>query len=110
MSEKTFRPMLTYSDECHHIGSGQGQALMSRIRAKYIYGLSATPGRSDRLDNIVYMLLGPVRHKYTVKEQADAWGIDRYVYPRFTRVVNISGGASLLVLSDELFLHFTEPI
>lgn len=78
-------------DECHHIGSSQGQSLMSRIRAKYIYGLSATPERSDHLDDIVYMLLGPVRHKYSVKEQADAWGLERYVYPRFTRVVSISG-------------------
>ena len=84
-------------DECHHIASNQGQALMGRIRAKYIYGLSATPERSDRLDEIVYMLLGPVRHKYSVKEQADAWGIDRFVYPRFTRVVNISG--------EELKIH-----
>ncbi len=84
-------------DECHHIASNQGQALMGRIRAKYIYGLSATPERSDQLDEIVYMLLGPVRHKYSVKEQADAWGIDRLVYPRFTRVVNISG--------EELRIH-----
>ncbi len=84
-------------DECHHIASNQGQALMGRIRAKYIYGLSATPERSDQLDEIVYMLLGPVRHKYSVKEQADAWGIDRFVYPRFTRVVNISG--------EELRIH-----
>lgn len=82
---------LILCDECHHIGSSQGQALMSRMRAKYIYGLSATPERSDRLDDIVYMLLGPIRHKYSVKEQADAWGLKRYVYPRFTRVVNISG-------------------
>ena len=78
-------------DECHHIASAQGQALMQRIRAKYVYGLSATPNRSDRLDDIIYMLLGPVRHKYTAKEQADAQGLDRYVIPRFTRVVNISG-------------------
>ncbi len=78
-------------DECHHIGSNQGRALMSRIRAKYIYRLTATPERSDKLDELIYMLLGPVRHEYTVREQADAWGIERYVYPRFTRVVNISG-------------------
>lgn len=39
------------------------------IRAKYIYGLSATPNRSDCLDDIIYMLLGPVRHKYTAKEE-----------------------------------------
>ena len=78
-------------DECHHIASAQGQALMQRIRAKYIYGLSATPSRSDRLDDIIYMLLGPVRHKYTAKEQADEQGLDRFVIPRFTRVVNITG-------------------
>ena len=89
-------------DECHHIGSAQGRALMSRIRAKYIYGLSATPERSDHLDDIVYMLLGPIRHKYTVKEQADAWGLDRYVYPRFTRVVNISGGQLDIHKADDL--------
>ena len=78
-------------DECHHIASPQGQALMQRIRAKYVYGLSATPNRSDRLDDIIYMLLGPVRHKYTAKEQADEQGLERFVIPRFTRVVNISG-------------------
>ena len=78
-------------DECHHIASGQARALMSRMKANYVYGLSATPERSDKLDDIVYMLLGPVRHKYTVKEQADAWGIDRFAYPRFTRVVSVSG-------------------
>lgn len=78
-------------DECHHIASMQGQALMQRIHAKYIYGLSATPNRSDRLDDIIYMMLGPVRHKYSAKEQADEQGLDRYVVPRFTRVVNITG-------------------
>jgi len=78
-------------DECHHIASAQGKALMQRIRAKYVYGLSATPNRSDRLDDIIFMLLGPVRHKYTAREQADEQGLDRYVIPRFTRVVNISG-------------------
>ena len=89
-------------DECHHVGSKQGQALMSRIRAKYVYGLSATPERSDHLDDIVYMLLGPIRHRYSVKEQADAWGLDRYVYPRFTRVVNISGEKLEIYNADSL--------
>lgn len=77
-------------DECHHIASAQGRALMDRMRTKYIYGLSATPERSDKLDDIVYMLMGPVRHRYSVKEQADEQGINRYVCPRFTRVVNTS--------------------
>jgi hypothetical protein len=89
-------------DECHHIGSAQGQALMSRIRSKYVYGLSATPERSDHLDDIVYMLLGPIRHKYSVKEQADAQGLSRYVYPRFTRVVNAEGGKLDIHRADDL--------
>ena len=78
-------------DECHHAASFQAQEVLQHIRAKYVYGLSATPTRSDHLDPIIYMLLGPVRHRYTAKEQADEQGLGRYVYPRFTRVVNISG-------------------
>ena len=89
-------------DECHHIASPQGQALMQRIRAKYVYGLSATPSRSDRLDDIITMLLGPVRHKYTAKEQADEQGLDRFVIPRFTRVVNITGEQLDIHKADEL--------
>lgn len=89
-------------DECHHIASAQGQALMQRIRAKYIYGLTATPNRSDRLDEIIYMLLGPVRHKYTAREQADAQGLERFVLPRFTKVVNISGERLDIHKADEL--------
>ena len=38
---------------------------------QYVYGLSATPNRSDRLDDIIFMLLGPMRHKYTAREQGD---------------------------------------
>ena len=30
------------------------------------------------------------------------WGIDRYVYPRFTRVVNISGGPLDIHKADDL--------
>ena len=75
---------------------------MQRIRVKYVYGLSATPNRSDRLDDIIYMLLGPVRHKYTAKEQADEQGLDRFVLPRFTRVVNISGEPLDIHKADDL--------
>ncbi len=77
-------------DECHHVASAQGQELMQRIRSKYIYGLTATPKRSDKLDEIIFMMLGPVRHKYTAKEQADSQGLARYVIPRFTRVAVLS--------------------
>ncbi|MCR4763407.1 MAG: DEAD/DEAH box helicase family protein [Lachnospiraceae bacterium] len=89
-------------DECHHIASAQGQVLMGRVRAKYVYGLSATPERSDHLETLVYMLLGPVRHKYSVKEQADAQGLDRYVYPRFTRVAYLAERTPDIYEADNL--------
>lgn len=89
-------------DECHHIASAQGQALMQRIRAKYVYGLTATPSRSDRLDDMITMLLGPIRHRYTAKEQADDQGLERFVIPRFTRVINITGEELDIHKADEL--------
>ena len=94
-------------DECHHMGSQQAQELMKRIHAKYIYGLTATPNRSDRLDDIVYMLLGPVRHKYTAKEQADEQGLERLMYPRFTRVVDISEEKTDIFKADNLIAEST---
>lgn len=81
---------LVIMDECHHAASNQAAAVLNKVGAKYVYGVSATPQRSDKLEQINYMLLGPIRHEYTPKEQADNQGIKRFVYPRFTRVVNIS--------------------
>lgn len=89
-------------DECHHMGSQQAQELMKRLHAKYIYGLTATPNRSDRLDDIVYMLLGPVRHKYTAREQADEQGLGRLLYPRFTRVIDVSKEKTDIFKADNL--------
>ena len=80
-------------DECHHAASRQAQEVLRRVKSKYLYGVSATPVRSDKLEKINYMLLGPIRHKYSAKEHARAQGIDLFVYPRFTRVVSL--GSSL---------------
>ena len=77
-------------DECHHAASAQAQEVLRRVRAKYVYGVSATPIRSDGLEKINYMLLGPVRHQYTAKEHAQSQGIQLYVRPRFTQVVDFS--------------------
>ena len=43
--------------------------------------------RSDGLEKVNYMLLGPVRYQYTAKDKAKAQGIAHFVYPRFTRAV-----------------------
>lgn len=75
-------------DECQSAASNSSIFVMDKVKAKYIYGVSATIKRSDNLDKIINMLLGPVRHRYTAKEKANDFGIEHYFIPRFTRVVN----------------------
>jgi superfamily II DNA or RNA helicase len=62
--------------------------LLQKINAKYVYGVSATPKRGDSLDKIIYMLLGPLRHRFTALERAQEQGIGHYFVPRYTRVVD----------------------
>lgn len=75
-------------DECHHGASATAQEILKQVNAKYVYGVSATPMRSDKLEKINYMLLGPIRHQYTALERNEAQGIDHLVIPRYTRVAN----------------------
>ncbi len=74
-------------DECHHAASDTISNVLKEAKAKYVYGVTATPKRSDGLEKINDMLLGPIRYSYTAKEKAKAQGIPHLVYPRFTRAV-----------------------
>lgn len=75
-------------DECHHAASNTSMEILQKVNAKYVYGVSATPKRGDSLDKIIYMMLGPLRHKYTAIERAKEQGIGQYFIPRYTRVVD----------------------
>ena len=74
-------------DECHHAASDTIVNILQEVNAKYVYGVTATPFRGDGLEKINYMLLGPIRYKYTSKDRAKEQGIEHLVYPRFTRTV-----------------------
>lgn len=56
-------------DECHHVASTMAQRILKKVNAKYVYGVSATPMRSDNLEKINYMFLGSIRHRYTAMER-----------------------------------------
>ncbi len=77
-------------DECHHAASDTIVDVLQHVQAKYVYGVTATPFRGDRLEKINFMLLGPIRYKFTAKDRAREQGIEHLVYPRFTRSV-VSG-------------------
>jgi len=74
-------------DECHHAASQTVMEILSEAKAKYVYGVTATPMRGDGKEKINTFLLGPIRYKYTSKDRAKEQGIDHLVYPRFTRTV-----------------------
>jgi superfamily II DNA or RNA helicase len=71
-------------DECHHVASTTFSRIMSRVKSKYIYGLTATPIRKDGHHPIIFMYCGPIRHKVNAKEQAKKRHFDHFFVPRFT--------------------------
>lgn len=49
-------------DECHHVPAAAFEIAVREIPARYWLGLTATPYRRDRLDDLIGFQLGPVRH------------------------------------------------
>ena len=77
-------------DECHHAAATTFENVLRASAAKYVYGMSATVKRGDKQERKLLMQLGPIRHRYTAKERAMKQGIGHYIYPRFTRMVDLS--------------------
>ncbi len=71
-------------DECHHVSSKSFSKIMRRTKAKYIYGLTATPIRKDGHHPIIFMYCGPIRYKVDPKKQAQKRSFKHYIIPRFT--------------------------
>ncbi len=75
-------------DECHHAASDTMVGILREVKAKYVYGVPATPMRGDGLEKITYRMIGPVRYSYGTRDMAKEQGIRHFVYPRFTRTVS----------------------
>ena len=73
-------------DECHHAAAPQLERVLRAVPARYVYGFSATPRRSDHLERIIYLLCGPVRFSISAREQACEQNFSRLLIPRFTRI------------------------
>lgn len=98
---------LIICDECHHAAAPQLELVLKSAPAKYVYGLSATPERSDGLTRALSMLCGPLRYVIDPKTQAIQQGIQRIVRPRFTgiRLPAYEPGASFNQILDLLCAH-----
>jgi len=72
IAEVTARYGLMVADECHHVPAAGFEQAVKQISARRWLGLTATPYRRDKLDNLIGMHVGPVRHTITVpREPAD---------------------------------------
>jgi superfamily II DNA or RNA helicase len=71
-------------DECHHVSATNFNKILSETRAKYVYGLTATPIRKDGHHPIIFMQCGPIRYKVDAKKEAKKRTFENYIIPRFT--------------------------
>lgn len=50
-------------DECHHVVAVSVDAILRKVKAKYVLGLTATPIRRDGQQPIIFMQCGPIRYR-----------------------------------------------
>src|SRR5258706_7676599 len=56
---------LVVADECHHVPAAAFEHVVKQIPARRWLGLTATPYRRDKLDDLIALQVGPVRHTIT---------------------------------------------
>jgi len=59
---------LVIVDECHHVAAFSFENILKQIKAKYVYGLTATPTRKDGWHKIIYMQCGDIRARVSNRE------------------------------------------
>ena len=79
--DKRVKPMVSeygmvIVDECHHTSARTYEMVLREVRAKYVYGLSATP--------ISFMQCGPVRYKHRLETELMERSCIPLLFPRFT--------------------------
>lgn len=80
-------------DECHHVAAFTFEKVLKAAKAKYAYGLSATPVRKDGHHPIIFMQCGPIRYLVDAKSQADKRTFSHFIIPRFTRARALAGSS-----------------
>jgi len=71
-------------DECHHVSAFSFEQVLKQVRARYVYGLTATPIRKDGHHPIIMMQCGPIRFRVDAKNQAAVRPFEHVVIPRHT--------------------------
>lgn len=75
---------LIIADECHHASAFTYEQILKTAKARYVYGLTATPTRKDGHHPILFMHCGPIRYRDNPRKQAENRPFDHTIIPRFT--------------------------
>ena len=68
---------LVIVDESHHTPTKKVYDVLMKLNPQYLYGLSATPYRTDGLDNIIKYMIGPI----TEIKREDVVNVDKIITP-----------------------------
>jgi len=71
-------------DECHHVSAFSTENLVASFKAKYVYGLTATPIRRDGHQKIIFYQCGSVLYSTTTKQMNATQDFAHYFIPRFS--------------------------
>ena len=71
-------------DECHHVSAFSTENLVANFKAKYVYGLTATPIRRDGHQKIIFYQCGSVLYSTTTKQMNAVQDFAHYFIPRFS--------------------------
>lgn len=70
-------------DEAHHVAAKTYEDVIKKIKAQYMYGLTATPERKDGLTPILFMRFGELIYEQDHNLNDEILTL-KYFYPRFT--------------------------
>ncbi|MGH3469964.1 MAG: DEAD/DEAH box helicase, partial [Thermocrispum sp.] len=74
VTELTSRYGFVVVDECHHVPAAAYEHAVKQIPARRWLGLTATPYRRDKLDDLISLQTGPIRHTMThTRHDADRY-------------------------------------
>lgn len=81
---RTYKYGMLIVDECHHVSAFTTENLVSSFRAKYVYGLTATPIRRDGHQKIIFYQCGPILYSTTAKQMNKTQNFAHNFIPRFS--------------------------
>jgi len=88
-------------DEAHHVPSTTFSTIVSMLNPRYLYGLTATPYRGDKMEVLLFKYIGPIRAAIPYKEVINDKGIMKpKVLCRIIELTKVEGNDTQKILKD----------